>query len=198
MIWLLAIASMAALATLNALRGSGFGWMRPVVGAAAGLAAWLAGSPIIAAAIVAGGLWLWLTQPWGRWYMLGQGERDWSGSPNWWEKIIERVADRVFPDDRDRDDAFAWLISGTVFALPLIVFASPFWLILTPATIVIYAVSLAVMSLGPHVRVGEAGKGALIGLLAVILAGCAVPYREPQPNWGAISREVGRTIAPAQ
>jgi hypothetical protein len=37
-----------------------------------------------------------------------------------------------------------------------------------------------------------AGKGAIIGLLAVILAGCAAPQREP--NWGAISREVGRTI----
>jgi hypothetical protein len=35
---------------------------------------------------------------------------------------------------------------------------------------------------------------ALIGLLAVILAGCAVPYREPQPDWGGISREVGRII----
>jgi hypothetical protein len=190
---IIAFASMAIISALNALRGSGFGWLRPVIGAAAGLASWFAGSPIITAAIVAGGLWLWLTQPWGRWYTLGQGDRDWSGSPNWWEKIIERVADRVFPDDRDRDDAFAWLISGTVFALPLVVLASPFWLILTPATIVIYAVSLAVISLGPHVRVGEAGKGALIGLLAVILAGCATPQREP--NWGAISREVSRTIA---
>jgi hypothetical protein len=35
---------------------------------------------------------------------------------------------------------------------------------------------------------------ALIALLAVILAGCAVPYREPQPDWGGISREVGRSI----
>jgi PBP1b-binding outer membrane lipoprotein LpoB len=35
---------------------------------------------------------------------------------------------------------------------------------------------------------------ALIGLMAVILAGCAVPYREPQPDWGGISREVGRII----
>jgi hypothetical protein len=36
---------------------------------------------------------------------------------------------------------------------------------------------------------------ALIGLLAVILAGCAVPQREPQPEWGGISREVGRKAA---
>jgi hypothetical protein len=33
---------------------------------------------------------------------------------------------------------------------------------------------------------------ALIGLLAVILAGCAVPYREPQPDRAGISREVGK------
>jgi hypothetical protein len=30
----------------------------------------------------------------------------------------------------------------------------------------------------------------LIGLLAVILAGCAPPQREP--NWAGISREVGK------
>lgn len=189
---IIAIASMAALAILNAVRGSGAGWLRPVIGAAAGLASWLAGSPILAAAIVAAGLWLWLTQPWGRWYTLGQADRDLSGSPNWWEKPIEQIADRAFPKHRDRADALAWLISGTAFALPLVVFASPLWLILTPATIVIYAVSLAVITLGPHVRVGEAGKGALIGLLAVILAGCAAPQHNT--DWGAISREVGRNI----
>ena len=190
--WLIAFASMAVVAIINAVRGSGLGWLRPVVGAAAGGAAWLAGSPIIAAAIVAGGLWLWLTQPWGRWYLLGQGARDWSGSPNWWEKPIERIADRVFPKHRDRADALAWLISGTAFALPLIVFASPFWLVLTPATVAIYAASLKAVTIGPHVRVGEAGKGALIGLLAVILAGCAVPQR--QPDWAGVAHETGRIV----
>jgi hypothetical protein len=192
MIWFIAIASMAVVSALNALRGSGLGWLRPVVGAAAGGASYLAGSPIIAAAILAGGLWLWLTQPWGRWYMLGQGDRALAGSPNWWEKPIERLADKAFPKHRDRADALAWLISGTAFALPLAVLASPFWLVLTPATVAIYAASLAAVKIGPHVRVGEAGKGALIGLLAVILAGCAAPQREP--NWGAISHEVGRSI----
>lgn len=192
MMWYLTILAALVLATLNALRGSGLGWLRPVVGAVAGLASWLAGSPITTAAIVAGGLWLWLTQPWGRWYTLGQGERKWSGPPNWWEKPIERIADRAFPNHRNRADALAWLISGTAFAVPLIVFASPFWLVLTPATVAIYAASLAVVTIGPHVRVGEAGKGALIGLLAVILAGCAVPQR--QPDWAGVSREVGRTV----
>jgi hypothetical protein len=187
-----ALISAIVCAILNAVRGSGLGWLRPVVGAVAGLAAWLAGSPIITAAIVAGGLWLWLTQPWGRWYTLGQADRDLSGSANWWEQMIERVADKVFPDDRDRADALAWLISGTVFALPLAVFASPFWLVLTPATVAIYAASLAAVKIGPHVRVGEAGKGALIGLLAVILAGCAAPRHNT--DWGGISREVGRNI----
>jgi hypothetical protein len=189
---IVAFASVAALAIINAVRGSGLGWLRPVVAAAAGLASWFAGSPIITAAIVAGGLWLWLTQPWGRWYTLGQVDRDLSGSPNVWEKPIEQLADRAFPKHRDRADALAWLISGTAFALPLAVFASPFWLALTPITIGIYAASLAAVTVGPHVRVGEAGKGAMIGLLAVILAGCAAPQREP--NWGAISREVGRSI----
>jgi hypothetical protein len=187
-----ALISAIVCAALNAVRGSGLGWLRPVVGAVAGLASWFAGSPIITAAIVAGGLWLWLTQPWGRWYALGQVDRDLSGSPNAWEKPIEQLADRAFPKHRDRADALAWLISGTAFALPLAVFASPFWLALTPITIGIYAASLAAVTVGPHVRVGEAGKGALIGLLAVILAGCAAPQREQ--NWGAISREVGRSI----
>jgi hypothetical protein len=187
-----ALISAIVCAALNAVRGSGLGWLRPVVGAAAGLASWFAGSPIITAAIVAGGLWLWLTQPWGRWYTLGQVDRDLSGSPNAWEKPIEQLADRAFPKRRDRADALAWLISGTAFALPLAILASPFWLALTPITIGIYAASLAAVTVGPHVRVGEAGKGALIGLLAVILAGCAAPQREP--NWGAISREVGRSI----
>lgn len=190
MIWLLAIVSMAALATLNALRGSGFGWMRPVVGVAAGLAAWLAGSPIVTAAIVAGGIWLWLTQPWGRWYMLGQGERDWSGFAIWWELPIERFADRVCPNHRDRADALAWLISGTAFALPLVIFASPFWLVLTPATVAIYAATLIVFKIGLHVRMGEAGKGALIGLLAVLLAGCA----QPQSRWTDLTRGVSAVI----
>lgn len=189
---IIAFASMAALAVINAVRGSGLGWLRPVVGGVAGLAAWLAGSPIITAAIVAGGLWLWLTQPWGRWYTLGQGARELSGSPNVWEKPIEQIADRAFPKHRDRADALAWLISGTVFALPLAVLASPFWLVLTPATIAIYAASLAAVKIGPHVRVGETGKGALIGLLAVLLAGCAAPRHNT--NWGAISHEVGRNI----
>ena len=39
-----------------------------------------------------------------------------------------------------------------------------------------------------------ANNPALIGLLAVILAGCAVPYREPAPDWCGISREVGRNL----
>lgn len=192
MIWLIAFASMAALATLNAFRGSGLGWLRPVVGVVAGLAAWLAGSPIIAAAILAGGLWLWLTQPWGRWYLLGQGARDWSGSPNWWEKPIERIADRVFPKHRDRADALAWLISGTVFAIPLAVFSSPWWLILAPATVAIYAVTLRFFKTGPHVRAAEIAKGAFIGAIVILLVGCAAPQREP--DWGTISREVGRAI----
>ena len=189
---IMAFASMAIVSALNAVRGSGLGWLRLVVGAVAGGAAWLAGSPIITAAILAGGLWLWLTQPWGRWYTLGQADRDLSGPPNAWEKPIEQIADRVFPKHRDRADALAWIISGTVFALPLAVFASPFWLMLTPATVAIYAASLAVVKIGPHVRVGEAGKGALIGLLAVILAGCAAPRHNT--DWGGISREVGRNI----
>jgi hypothetical protein len=194
MTFALILIATATIAALNALRGSGFGWLRPVIGAAAGLASWFAGSPIIAAAILAGGLWLWLTQPWGRWYMLGQGARELSGSPNWWEKPIERLADKAFPKHRDLADALAWLISGTAFALPLAVFASPFWLVLTPITIAVYAASLAAITVGPHVRVGEAGKGALIGLMAVLLAGCAVPYREPKPDWAGVSREVGRIL----
>jgi hypothetical protein len=182
----------AVCAALNAIRGSGQGWMRPVVGGAAGLASWLAGSPILTAGVVAAGLWFWLTQPWGRWYMLGQGDREWSGPANWWERPIERIADRAFPDRQDRADALAWLISGTAFALPLVVLASPFWLALTPLAIAIYAAALSGLSVGAHVRVSEAGKGALIGLLAVLLAGCA----QPRNHWADVSKGVAEVTAP--
>jgi hypothetical protein len=35
-----------------------------------------------------------------------------------------------------------------------------------------------------------------IPMLLFLLVGCAVPYREPQPDWGGISREVGKIINP--
>jgi hypothetical protein len=187
---LLAFAAASVCAVLNTLRGSGQGWMRPVVGGAAGLASWLAGSPVLAASIVAAGLWFWLTQPWGRWYMLGQGNREWSGPPNWWERPIERIADRAFSGRQDRADALAWAISGTAFALPLVVLASPLWLVLTPLAIAIYAATLSGLTVGDHVRVSEAGKGALIGLLAVVLAGCA----QPRDYWGGVAGGVGQVL----
>ena len=39
-----------------------------------------------------------------------------------------------------------------------------------------------------------AATNILAGIVAFALAGCAVPYREPTPDWGGISREVGRII----
>jgi hypothetical protein len=41
-------------------------------------------------------------------------------------------------------------------------------------------------------EVDEMTKGVVIGLLAVLIAGCAAPRHNT--NWGAISREVGRSI----
>lgn len=192
MMLLIAFITAIACAVINAVRGSGQGWLRPVVGLAAGLGHYATTLQPVPSLIIAAGLWLWLSQPWGRWYCLGHGERAWSGPPNAWETPIERVADRVFPKRRGLADALAWLMSGTVFALPLAVFSSPWWLVLTPATVAIYAVAMRLVKIGQHVRAGEVGKGALIGVIAILLVGCASPQREP--DWGAISREVGRTI----
>jgi hypothetical protein len=190
----IALVTAAACALVNAIRGGGQGWMRPIVGIVAGLGHLAVTMQIIPSVIITAGIWLWLTQPWGRWYTLGHGARELSGAPNRWEKPIERIADQLFSEQRGKADALAWLMSGTVFALPLIIFSSLWWLILTPATVCIYALSIKLVSMGPHVRVGEIVKGAAIGLIAVLLVGCAVPYREPQPDWGGITREVGRNI----
>lgn len=103
----LSFMAMIACGWLNAIRGGGQGWMRPVVGLAAGLFAFAAGETLHGSGIIAAGIWLWLTQPWGRWYMIGAGERDWSNGANAWEAPIERFADRVFPNHRSRADALA-------------------------------------------------------------------------------------------
>jgi hypothetical protein len=192
MLLLIAAITAAACAGINAIRGNGQGWLRPVVALAAGLGHYAATMQPVPSAILAAGLWLWLTQPWGRWYCLGAGERAWSGPPNAWETPIERVADRAFPTQRGLADALAWLISGTVFALPLAVLSSPWWLILTPATIAIYVATQRAFTTGPHVRAGEVCKGGLIGLIAILLVGCAAPQREP--DWGGIAREAGKII----
>lgn len=192
MILIIALATALACGAVNALRGSGQGWLRPVVALVAGLGHLAATEQLAPSLIIAAGLWLWLSQPWGRWYNLGHGERAWSGPPNQWEAAIEQIADRAFPGQRDRADALSWLISGTVFALPLVALSSPWWLVLTPATIGIYAFALREASMGPHVRAGEIWKGAMIGLIAVLLAGCAQPR---QPDWAGVAREAGRIVS---
>ncbi len=188
--FIIAILSAAICSTLNAFRGAGAGWLRPVIGLAAGAAASLAGASPVHALVTAAGIWLWLAQPWGRWYLLGQGSRMLSGPPSKWEAAIEAIADRVVQPASGWANALCWLIGGTAFALPLIAL-SPWWLALTPLTIWFYSLALRFKGVGPHVRWGEGAKGALIGLLAVLLAGCAQPQ---EPDWRGIALEVGQII----
>jgi hypothetical protein len=50
-------------------------------------------------ALVFAACWLWWALlPWGRWYTIGRGERDWSGPPDGFERVIERIADALAPN----------------------------------------------------------------------------------------------------
>lgn len=185
----LAIGAALVIGALHALRGAGAQWLRFVIAALAGLAGFMAGlSPLVAMAQGAGVL-VFLVQPWGRWYMLGAGERAWAGPPSGYETAIERIVDRLYPPrtrqltHSARADALAWLISAGLFTLPLAALVSPWWMILPPATVALYALALMLAGLGPHARLAEAAKGALIGLLAVLLAGCAQPHRSGAIWW---------------
>ena len=190
MIYIIAFSTLLACAVANAFRGSGAGWLRPVIGALAGAGALAATGNIVPALIVAGGVWLWLMQPWGQWYAFGwRPDRPLSQ----YESQIERIA-RIAVKNEPGLSITAWSISATLFSLPLAVLASPWWLLLGPLSVLLYNITFRFAGQGPHVRYGEISKGALIGLMAVMLAGCAVPYREPAPDWGGISREVGRII----
>ncbi len=47
-----------------------------------------------------------------------------------------------------------------------------------------------------HVRLAETIKGALIGVLLILLAGCAAPHPErrlksSEPDWGQIAKHIG-------
>ncbi|UNJ22067.1 hypothetical protein [Microcystis phage vB_MweS-yong2] len=178
---LLAITSALAIGALHAIRGGGAQWLRFVIAGLAGLAGFAAGLAPLLAAAQSGGVLLYLVQPWGRWYMLGAGDRGWSGPPGRYEAALERLADRLYPPRAPqlthsaRADALAWLISASLFALPLAALVSPWWIIIAPATVGLYGLALMLAGLGPHVRLAEAAKGAIIGLLAVLLAGCAQP-----------------------
>jgi hypothetical protein len=188
---LICLASAAAFGALHAVRGAGHQWLRWLMAGGAGGLTWaLAPADLIGAVMTGAGLFGFLVQPWGRWYTLGAGERIWAGPPSSYEAVLERFADRIFPPRREgvgsaRADALAWAISASLFVLPLAVLASPWWAMLPVLMIATYALALMYVGCGPHVRVGEAATGAVIGAMIVLLAGCA-----PQPSSGDLWREV--------
>jgi hypothetical protein len=172
------------------LRGQYAGGLRFAVGGAAGAGAAFASADWIAGAMTAVGVLVFLLQPWGRWFSLGNRPRDLAGEPSWYEALIERAANMV--KDRFSSDALAWWLSATLFVLPLATLVSPLWLVLPPVMIAIYAGFWSIDQRLPKqnpIPWSEAATGLLIGALAVLLAGCAAPER--QPDWGGIAREIG-------
>jgi len=203
MFYAILIASMALTGLANALRGAGLGgsssnYLRPVVGLCAGAASFAVSGHLIPSALLAAFIWLFLTQPWGRWFMIGEGARELSfaGSESarrieqYWEIPIERITDRIFEYRSGWSDAAAWLISASVFALPMTILLSPWWALMPPLMILIYIIGVAALTIKHHVRPCEAATGALIGAMAVLIAGCAPPPK----HWTDITNGVGQII----
>lgn len=82
-------------------------------------------------ALVFGACWLtWAGLPWGRWYTLGRGDRDWSGEPDWFERLVESFP---FPQDDDAprgsaqrilDDHASLFIRNLIALTPLAILVS--------------------------------------------------------------------------
>lgn len=186
----LTVFSAITFAALNAFRGAGNQWLRYVIAVAAGAVTYFAGGSILISAMTGAFMFVYFIQPWGRWYTLNRVERD-INPQDQYEKTIESISDF----GERRRDWLAWLISGSLFTLPLTVLASLWWALLPVVTVLIYEIVWRINKDNPNtIRVGELVKGFAVGILCVLLAGCAVPYREPQPDWGGITREVGRNI----
>lgn len=187
----LAILSAAIMAVLNAVRGSGYQWLRFVIAAVAGAVSWLAGTEPVEAAVLGACVFIFMIQPWGRWYTLNRKDRDLNPA-DWYERAIEWLSDL----GGVRRDWLAWGISAALFTLPLIVLVSPWWAVLPALMLAVYEISWRTWTgwvATTPIRLAEFYKGAVLGLLCVILAGCAT-YTERSPYWSGVAREVGRTV----
>lgn len=102
------------------------------------------------AALAFAACWLlWAALPWGRWYTLGRGERDWSGAPDWFERMIEawsrslligflRPAQFFQPAGRIIADHSCLFLRNAIVLAPLAAFVS-----LPAAIIVLVGMSIA-------------------------------------------------------
>jgi hypothetical protein len=180
---------------LNMLRGAGAQPLRYVIAAVCGLAGGLgACQPPALAAAQAVGVLVFLVQPWGRWYMLGRGPRNLAGPPSAYERVIERVG--------GGSDHVCWLISATVFVLPLAIVIGPAWLLLPILLVAAYEATARFAPRGYRIRAGEGLFGAALGafsalpklgasaLVLLCLTACAKP-RDP---WAGYSRAAGEIM----
>lgn len=89
-------------------------------------------------ALVFGACWLlWAALPWGRWYTLGRGDRDWSGEPDWFERLIESLP---LPQDDDAPRGSAQRIvddHASLFLRNLVALAPLAVLISWPAALIV-------------------------------------------------------------
>jgi hypothetical protein len=151
------------LAGLNALRGAGNQWLRFVIAGVSGAAAYAYGASALVACIQALGVWVFLIQPWGRWYTLNHVSRSDLGPPSPYEVVVEEFG--------GSQDAVCWAISAALFSLPLVILVSPLWALLCVAVPAVYAaawkLSVGGRFWGP-IRYGEAATGAVLALLSVV------------------------------
>jgi hypothetical protein len=175
------ILSLACLAAgfINALRGGGLGWLRWVLGAFAGGLNFVLSQDLLHAATVGLGVAVFMTQPWGRWYLFDKEKRLWSGEPNRYEAVVESVFDRYFPQ-RETPEVLAWTTSATLFSAPLALFMlNPLYLLLGPLLVAVYYslhrldwVGLTDRLWFTHgrIRVSEFAFGVLLGVFVVLMA----------------------------
>lgn len=152
------------LAGLNALRGAGHQWLRFVIAWFSGAAAHAYGAGALVACVQALGVWVFLIQPWGRWYTINHVSRGDLGPPSEYEAVVEKLG--------GGQDAICWAISAALFSLPLVILVSPLWALLCVAVPAVYAAAWKLSVDGPSfwgpIRYGEAATGAVLALLSVV------------------------------
>lgn len=185
MAWSLIALTILCAALINRFRGGGVisadlpghrrFWAAPLM---AGLAAlhldWLS-------ALLFGACWLlWAVLPWGRWYTLGRGDRDWSGKANWFEELIEGAPSFEVPaidfgpagsTGRIIDDHMRLSLRNLIALLPALFFFPPVFLIVLFGMSLAYEVAWRIIpeDRGPT-GYAEWATGALWGLALVLAA----------------------------
>jgi hypothetical protein len=178
---MIAVLSTLLMSAAHAIRGSGHQWLRYVIAAYVLAVTYVIAGRWPPALMAACAILIYLVQPWGRWYTLGRASRALAGPPDDYEKTVEDLC--------GRSDHACLLLSSMTFSIPLLLM-SPWWAALPVGMVLAYELAWRITARFPRIppiRTGELMTGALIGLCAVLLAGCAKP-RDP---WADYSRAVG-------